>query len=334
MGTTRLSDIIVPQVFTPYVVQRTFELSRLARAGIIARDPQIDAIAKGGGKTFDMPFWGDLTGESSIASDDPAVKLVTGNLAASQDVAVKHFRAAGWSSMDLTGEIAGSDPARVIADRVADYWARDMQRMLIASLDGVIADNVASDSGDIVINVATDSVDAITSAEKIGPNVVLAAKQTMGDAADRLTAIVMHSALHTELQSQNVIQYLPGATADVGFGTYLGYTVIVDDGCPAVAGTNRITYTSYLFGAGAFGYGEGAPKTPVAVERDELAGNGTGEERLINRKSFILHPRGIKFTSSSVAGVSPTNAELTSAANWDRVYDRKAVRMAAIKTNG
>jgi hypothetical protein len=331
---TRLADVIVPAVFNPYVIKETMMQSALFRSGIIASDPQIDALAKGPSNYFNMPFWNDLTGRSNIGSDDPAVKSTAKKIGAGKDMAVKHFRNDSWTAMDLAGLMAGSDPMGAIANLVGGYWARDMQTTLIKTLDGVIADNVAGNAGDMVLNVATDAVGVPTAAEKIGPNVVLAAKQTMGDAAKNLTAIVMHSAVYTELQKQNVIIYNAAASADVGFGTYLGYTIVIDDGCPAVMGTNRITYTSYLFGSGAIGYGEGNPKVPTAVTRNEDAGNGEGQETLYQRKHFILHPRGIAWTNSSMAGVSPTDAELGNVANWNRVYERKAVKFVAIKTNG
>ena len=54
---------------------------------------------------------------------------------------------------------------------------------------------------------------------------------------------------------------------------------------------------------------------------------------LINRRRYILHPRGVKFTSASVAGDSPTNAELETAANWVRVWENKNVRLVAITHN-
>ena len=331
---TRLADVIVPQIFNGYVIRETMAQSALFRSGIIQPDPVIDALAKGPSNYFNMPYWNDLTGRSNIGSDDPAQKSTAKKIGAGKDMAVKHFRNDAWTAMDLTGLMAGSDPMGAIANLVGGYWARDMQTTLVKTLDGVIADNVAGNAGDMVVNVATDAAGLPTAAEKIGPNVVLTAKQTMGDAAKQLTAIVMHSAVHTELQRQNVIIYNAASSADVGFGTYLGYTVIVDDGCPAVMGTNRITYTSYLFGAGAIGYGEGAPKVPTEVFRDPAAGNGEGQETLYQRKHFIMHPRGIAWTNSSMAGVSPTDAELVNPANWNRVYERKAVKFVAIKTNG
>ena len=47
----------------------------------------------------------------------------------------------------------------------------------------------------------------------------------------------------------------------------------------------------------------------------------------------ILHPRGVKFTSASVAGDSPTAAELETATNWVRVWENKNVRLVAITHN-
>ena len=54
---------------------------------------------------------------------------------------------------------------------------------------------------------------------------------------------------------------------------------------------------------------------------------------LINRRRFILHPRGVKFNSAAVAGDSPTNAELENGANWTRVFENKNVRIVAVEHN-
>lgn len=334
MAATRISDIIVPSVFTPYVQLKTAELSALVRSGIVAPDPRVDALAKGGGKTVNMPFWNDLTGDSDVASDDPSTLSTSDKLTAGQDVAVKHFRAKSWSEMDLAAELAGDDPARIMADSVAGFWARDQQHMLVSILTGVFLSNAANNSSDMIYSIATDANSAITSAEKISASAVLLARQTMGDAGSQISAVAMHSAVYTTLLQQNLISFLPTNVQDIGWGTYLGMTVIVDDGCPAVMGTYRITYTTYMFGPGAIGYGEGMPQVPTEVWRTPGAGNGGGMDTLYNRKSFILHPRGVKWLGASVAGAAPTNAELALAANWSRVYARKQVRLVALKTNG
>lgn len=49
---TKISDVIVPEVFNPYVIQRTMELSALYQCGIIANNPELDRLATAGGSTF------------------------------------------------------------------------------------------------------------------------------------------------------------------------------------------------------------------------------------------------------------------------------------------
>ena len=99
---------------------------------------------------------------------------------------------------------------------------------------------------------------------------------------------------------------------------------------------NRI---AYLFGQGAFAKGvaplSGTPlQGGFGTEGVELARVPLDSDSvLINRRRYILHPRGVKFTSASVAGDSPTAAELETAANWVRVWENKNVRLVAITHN-
>jgi len=50
----------------------------------------------------------------------------------------------------------------------------------------------------------------------------------------------------------------------------------------------------------------------------------------VNRRRFVLHPRGVKWVGSP-AGSSATNAELATGTNWVRVYEPKNVRIVAFK---
>ncbi len=332
---TRLSDVIVPEVFQPYMIQRTMDLDALVQSGVVARDPQFDILASGPGSVFSLPFFNDLDGESNVGSDDPDSFAVPAKLSAGRDEAVKHIRNKAWSSMDLTAALLAEDPMRAVAELVAPFWVRDRQRVLIASLRGVLADNIANDGGDMVHDIATDDAGAITDAERISDEAVLDAAQTMGDMKSRLTAIAMHSVVHTRLQRQGAL--LPvhdPQTGDLRYTTYLGYRVVVDDTLPVETGTNRASYTTYLFAAGAVAYGEGLPRVPVETERVPGAGDGEGMEILHTRRHFLLHPRGIRWTNTSMARPAPDNTELALAVNWERVYDRKAIRFAALRTNG
>ncbi|MCP3980740.1 MAG: hypothetical protein GY716_15670 [bacterium] len=333
--TTRLTDVLEPAVWEAYIRLRTTELSAFWQSGVVATDRQLDQRVQGGGTLIEMPHWNALAGDArNIGSDDPASSATAKKITTGKDQAIKHMVNQMWGSADLLASVVGEDPMGVIVDEVAGYWAREMQGILIASVQGAFADNVANDSGDMVYDIATDSAAAVTDAERISAEALLQAMQTAGDASGVLRAFATHSQPCTKLKTLNLIDFVPDSEGNTTFGRYLDKTLIMDDGMPAVAGSNRITYSTYLFGPGAFALGEGQAKVPVEVDRKPEQGDGAGVENLHSRREFILHPRGVGFVSGSMAGESPTDAELALAANWDRVYDRKLVRLAELQTNG
>lgn len=307
---TRIADVIVPQVFNSYVIEKTAELSALYQSGIVVRNPELDRLASAGGKLINMPFWDDLTGDDEVLSDSSA--LTTEKITSGQDVAVLLMRGKAWAANDLAKALSGDDPMAAIGNLVATYWARAQQKVLINTLTGVFG---AASMSTHVHDISA----AVGDAAKISAGGFIDAQTKLGDAADRLTAVAMHSATYAALQKQNLIDFVPDSNGVVNIPTYLGKRVIVDDGCPVADGT----YTTYLFGQGAIGLGSGAAPVPTETDRDSLA----GDDILINRQHFILHPRGVAFQSASVAGSSPTNAELATASNWAKVYTDKNIRI-------
>ena len=79
-GTT-LSDVIVPTLFDPYVVNRTMELSALFQSGIITNNAEFDALASEAAPIHNMPFFEDLTGSSEdvIEGNDLTAKKIKSN---------------------------------------------------------------------------------------------------------------------------------------------------------------------------------------------------------------------------------------------------------------
>ena len=342
MAEVRIADIYNPLVFNGAVQEAAIELNAFLASGVMMRDPRVDALAKGPGNKGDLPFFfglgnpqADGTNEPNYTTDDPADTATPAKISGSKMEYRKAFAHRSWSTMDLARELALQDPLGAITNRIGKYWAVNSELRLIRSALGVLADNVANDSSDMLFTVATDAATAVLAAEKVSSDAVISAKATMGDAAGSLSAIAMHSVVYTELQRQEVIQYERAAGTNIMFPTYLGYRVVVDDSMPAVAGSNRITYTSILFGAGAFGFGQGSPLMASELEREPNAGNGGGQDIIHSRDTQIVHPDGFAWTDSSVGGQSATYAELAAAANWNRVYaERKNIPMAFLQTNG
>lgn len=314
---TKIGDIIIPEVFNDYFINRTSEMARFYMGGIVSNDPQLNALATSGGKTINMPFWNDLTGDDEILTDSGA--LTPGKITSGQDVAVLHVRGRAWGANDLAQAFAvgRADPMAAIGDLVADYWARRYQQVAIASLKGVIADNLANDGGDMVAGTGTSAFDA---------DLFIDGQATFGDAIGGLAGIALHPVVYHNLKKIDNISFQKESMGSLEIETYRGLRVIVDRTLPVDAGV----YTSYLFGQGAIGMGQGAAPVPSETDRDSLA----GEDYLITRTHFLMHPRGVEFTGSTVSSTSPTNANLQLAANWNRVYEREQVRIAAIRSNG
>jgi hypothetical protein len=135
MAKTKLIDIIVPDVFAPYALERTTQLSRVIQCGAVGTDLQFNALANGPAKTVDMPFWKDLTGDSEVLSD--SVELIPDKITAGQDSAAVHNRGKAWGANVLVKWLGGEDPVARIGDLVAGFWARDLQTMLMKTLDGL-----------------------------------------------------------------------------------------------------------------------------------------------------------------------------------------------------
>lgn len=334
MAATFTTDVITDHdVFNNWVRQRDVEFTNFYLGGIVVNNPQLDALAMSGGKILSLPFWNPLNGDSEILAegDDLTVNKITSG----QQDARLHTRAKVWGATDLSHalNVNRADPMMAIGDEVAMYWVKEKQKLLVASLEGVFADNVANDSGDMTVSIFTEDGNNATAANLISANAIIDAEATFLDALGEVAGIAVHSVVYTQLKKQNEIEFIRPSESMPEIPVYRGKRVIVNNNLPVRAGTTSgSVYTSYLFGQGAFGYGLGAAPVPSETDREALK-NG-GETYLVTRDHFVMHPQGMKWTETSVAKTSPSYAELENAANWDRVYDRKNVRVAQILTNG
>lgn len=325
MAETRLQDIIVPEVFLPYVKQETMQNSALFTSGLVAEDNRIAVGTRAGGETVHMPFWNDLEGDAEEISDQK--ELTVGGITTGQDIAVAQYLGKAFGHNDLVGLLAGDDPAGAIATGVAKFWERNMQKRIIASLNGVFASpSMASNLLDISSKTGTDIKTEDTPI--INKHHFATAQFKLGDQFGELTAVAMHSLTYSALYKQDLLDTIKPSEG-MPYVTYQGKRVFVDDSLP-VAGD---VYTTYLFGTGAIGYAEGTP-SDLALEFDRNSLGGY--DVMIMRRLMVLHPRGIKYTGAKISGGGATGGrpnltDLSTAANWTRVYDPKNIRIVAMK---
>lgn len=337
MALVRLSDLVFGQNYRKYSILASTNLNAFVQAGVVAVDPSIAAFMSDQGFLVNMPHWKRVANdEPNASSDNPADVAVPKKVATGAEIARKLMRNQGWSAADLTAAFVAEDPVQVIAGMVGGYWAGVNQTTVLRISQGILADNVANDGGDMVKDVSNDSASAITDAELFSADAMLDAEQTMGDAKGSLAAIGVHSVIHNRMRKQGaLLDHYDPETGKLAFQTFNGKRVVVDDGMPVTQGTNRKIYTSILFGEGAFRQGFGTPKTPSAVSRSEDQGNGEGVETLWDRRHEVIHPTGFAVAGTQVSSAAtPSYADLSTASNWDRVFDRKQVPLAFLKTNG
>jgi hypothetical protein len=168
----------------------------------------------------------------------------------------------------------------------------------------------------------------------------------MGDHVEDLSAILCHSVIYQRMINNDDIDFIPDSKQERRIPLYQGHRVIVDDSAPVIATTSGggFRYTTVLYGAAAFAYGEGSPTTPVEIDRNPAIGDGAGEETLWERKTWLLHPSGhsnLDVTNTAAEssggagdGLWQTIADLKLGTNWKRNHFRKNVPIAFLVTNG
>lgn len=335
MAITKLSDVVNSAsmaAFTAFAKRAYADSSAFIKSGIAATDAAIAARcaeAGFGGKTVNMPYWGDLNGEDEVIADAASggadTKLTIANLTTGQDVAVITRRAKAFGVTDLAVNLAGDDPMGWIAQRLGAYWARRDEAKLLKILAGIFGKTVTGQSTGNVTYAGSDLVLDMSS-DTLGKTSLLTAAQLLGDRKAELVGLAMNSAVEAALSGLDAQSslYRPSDARQV-LPTYNGRTIVMDDNLSYDASTKVAEI--YLFGAGAVALNDVPEKTPFEAGRDPLV-NG-GQDYVVSRHASIAHVRGVKWVGSA-AGASPTNAELATPANWQKVWDTKDIRVVKL----
>jgi len=333
-GNVQIADVVVPAIFNPYVQELTQEKTAIIRSGAVAIDPLLTSNLAGEGSTFNVRSFKDLQNDAENVSSDVAATLSTPNkIASATEIQVRLSRNNSWASMDLVTDLIAKDPMQAIASRVSDYWVRRLQLAFVNVAKGVFADNDLAPNGadtHIQYDMTFDASGAayVSGVTNFSAEAFVDATTTMGDSMNSLTMIMVHSIVYGRMIKNNLIDFVADSTGSTNIPTFMGRTVIVDDGMPFSGGV----FESWLFGANAFVMGMAQPKVPTEIYRLPAAGNGAGMETLFNRVEWAIHPSGYQYIPAYTVG-GPTNATLALAATWSRVFpERKQIRIARLKT--
>lgn len=326
-----LANLIQPEQFTGYVQEKSILRSALFQSGAVVTSDLIQSKANAGGIAVTIPVWKDLADtDPNLSSDDVSSKATPNAVSA---VAMKTRIANlnnGWTSIDLANELSGVNASDMIRNRVGDYWTRVFNKRTVSTLNGLLADSVANHGGDMLED---------GSASAWSYDLVVDAAVGLSENLDQMRSLVVHPKIFGKIakdakgNGEIKLEYRRIEELDMTIPVYGGLALLVDSAV-TVDSTDPANpiYTSILLGDGAIAGAMGTPMNALATERDEASGDGGGSEVIWSRTSPIIHPLGYDWNDASVAGQSPTNAELANAANWTRKFERENVPIAFIKS--
>lgn len=332
MATTRLTNIVPIKTFESIVEGKLTENSKFRQSGIVqANDARITRLVQTAGFETTLRDWRrPVGGEATSQNDDPTNKAVPKNVVQNSMVARIIARSNSFSAMDIADLASDADAIEFAASEFARLRLADEESALLAICEGVVAKGGA----DYVHNAAitTGTIDATN---KFSIPTLLNGRRKLGDKGGELSVVAMHSDVVNNLRAAEPNAFVPASQTRLGLETYAGTYIIETDNLVKGGTANFPIYTNYFFGAGMFAYGAASVENALVQFRDELAGGGSGEETVLNRFRYALHPYGFSNDVAPANGVSQTNAELKSADTWTvKAQDRKAVPLVAIRTNG
>lgn len=332
MATTKLSDIIVPEVMASMASAQISNYLDFEKTGVVVRDYNNVSITDGG-NFAEVPFYNQLDGSSADEVLSDSTSLTPDKITTGKDIGVICHRGKAWGSRDLAAIVSGDDPQKEIAKQVGSYWGKRLRSAIISVLNGVF--NASGPLGTGATNPHALKV-GVTTGTKVpfSSTLALQAMNLIGDAMSDFDCVIMHSKVYTDLINANLVTwpyaYNPGNinlnTNDPG--KYLGVKdIIISDDVPVDVGTPTYPiYTTYFAKKGAIYLGR-QRDLMTETDRDILA----FEDVLSTSIHFVPHVKLVKW---GVTDTNPTNTALATYGNWTSVAnDHKFIGLVALQTN-
>jgi hypothetical protein len=327
MATLR-SDIIIPEIFTPYVIEQTTLRDAFLASGVV--QPMAELNATEGGDFINIPYWkANLSGDFEVLTD--STSLTPGKIQAAKQTGVILHRGRAFEARDLAALAAGADPMAAIGAKIADYVAHQRQKDLLSCLGGVFG-AVDGNVGAPFVDLSIDGLSGDTPTV-LSPRHVAEARSLLGDQGDKLAAMAVHSKIYYDLVERKAIDYIydnngvadsaaaQGSTAtsfgDVRVPTFMGLRVLVSDDVQVAGSGATSEYATYFFTQGAIASGE-QMAMQTETDRDILAKSDAMSIDL----HYCYHPVGARW---KVTTSNPTRAQLETITNWEKVYETKNI---------
>lgn len=288
-----------------------------------------------GGNFVTLPMYGRIDGDP--VNYDGATDITRSSTKTYSQSMVVVGRAKGWEELDFSTDLTGENFLEIAAGQIAEYWDDVDQSILLNILSGIFGVTAGSFASNNTLDI-TEVDDGKVTASSLNNAIQKAA----GANKNIFTLAIMHSAVATNLENMQLLNYFKATDAngmqrDVGLATWNGRTVLIDDDVPEDGGT----YTTYLLGKNAFDYCDIGATVPYETDRDPVSKGG--KSMIYSRQRKLWAPYGFSFVKPATMTGSPTDEQLSAAANWTLVNDgasaksyinTKAIPIARILSKG
>lgn len=259
MATAFDSKFFNPEVFKQYMdrVPNT-RLNMLVNSRAITARPDLASSMRDqvGGNYISTPMKGLIGGDP--LNYDGNTNITAGSTKSYMHSRVVVGRAKAWQELDFSYDITGGvDFMENVAQQLSDYWQTVDQDTIVAILKGIF--NMQGVANEKFVNAHTANITAVTNANSQtgymdATSLNSAIQKASGDHKTAFSLIIMHSAVATNLENQNLLTYIKqndanGMQRDTGLATLNGKLVMIDDSMPVsktetTAGTYTATFDS------------------------------------------------------------------------------------------
>lgn len=206
--------------------------NELIKSRVIVSDPRIKTLLSTQTGSFygTIPIFGRIGG--TAVNYDGQTAITADSMETFTQSVIAVGRAKAWTERDFSFDItAGVDFMSEVAKQVAEYWDEVNTGLLMSIIKGIFSMSGTQEAEFISAHTyeATGNMQATT--------LNTAIQKASGDKRGKFSMVFMHSAVATNLENMNLLEYLKytdanGVQRPLPMATWNGRLVIIDDGMP------------------------------------------------------------------------------------------------------
>lgn len=207
-----------------------------SRALVARNDLKAAMTDQVGGNYVVTPLKGLISGSTPL-NYDGKTDITSQNTETYMHSGVVVGRSQAWTERDFSYDITGGeDFMENIAAQVVDYWDEVDQDTILSILKGIFS--MTGTGNKPFVDNHTADITKELEANTMGVTTLNTAMQrALGDNKSKFSLAIMHSAVATNLENLNLLNYLKytdknGVQRDLGLATLNGRLVVIDDSMP------------------------------------------------------------------------------------------------------